>query len=372
MNDMMIDEPNEMYNQSYVQQVKEYFDNKFINLSSEWLVSVLKDCPLSDPQSLIQKVFESFCTSNITEVIDTDLKPDYTVYKMTDLEGILEKPRVVEVKSVINVGVPQDNQIDDTLQQTADDSDEEKWENKYLDSSIIDDTETGKTAKRLSESNRILKFELTDGFNDIIGVEIEKLACIDINVSKGTKFLLLPPMEIKRSYHFLNNLNVQLIYWNDSSYKSNDFDPTLAADLFKTKAFKDFDSNKWFNHKLQYLSDKRKEERAKAKEKKIEAKKTLPIPKMPNVEIDLSNFESTVKVTSKPKKQRASKKSSNDTNSPIDDEQIEETSQIWMDIGSGSKDEHSTKITPEKKKRTQKAPKADKSIKPKQVKTASK
>lgn len=71
----------------------------------------------------------------------------------------------------------------------------------------MDQTDSEKLLKRQAESNRMLKLILTDGVNDILATEIEKLDCLSVDVDVGTKLLIKPHMQILRSVHLLNNLN---------------------------------------------------------------------------------------------------------------------------------------------------------------------
>lgn len=111
---------------------------------------------------------------------------------MTDVESELEAPKIVQVINVENIGIPKGVRDDD------DESDDEKWENKYLEAADEDD----KGSKKQAETNRMLKFTLTDGLNEIVATEISKLDSLTVDIDAGSKFLLKPPMQILRSVHF--------------------------------------------------------------------------------------------------------------------------------------------------------------------------
>ena len=223
---------------------------------------------------------------------------------MNDVSETLESPIVLQIVSTTNIGIPQNLQLDDINDSDSDESDDEKWENKYLDSSVMNDSESQRALKKQAEGNRMLKFCLTDGINQFQAVEIEKLTSLTVDVEAGTKVLIKPPCEIRRSIYFLNNSNTELIYFVNKTIEEKDiFSSVFSAEMCRT-------TSSFFSHNLSFIKQKQDDDKKKAKEKRLESKLLPVIQKLAEEELTIQSNDEEEKETKQKgqsKKQQKSK-----------------------------------------------------------------
>lgn len=72
------------------------------------------------------------------------------------------------------------------------------------------------------ELNRLLKFLLNDGMNEVLAIEVEKLKGITLeNCTVGSKLIVKGPIEVRRGIYMLKSSNVQLVFSHkDEKFKS--------------------------------------------------------------------------------------------------------------------------------------------------------
>ena len=110
----------------------------------------------------------------------------------------------VQVINAVNVGVAkrdldEDGNADEGLEN------DQKFDTRYLDPSLIKEKK-----KANKEASRMMKLSLTDGLNQFDAIEFERLKNID-SFNIGQKFLLNPPIEVRRGILFLTNANISYL-----------------------------------------------------------------------------------------------------------------------------------------------------------------
>jgi hypothetical protein len=84
----------------------------------------------------------------------------------------LDQPLAVQILKSTNIGMPMKEQ--DEEDEGIDDDDERKFENKYLDPSLLKEKK-----KIVKEANRMMKLSLTDGLNKLDAIEYERFKLMD-------------------------------------------------------------------------------------------------------------------------------------------------------------------------------------------------
>ena len=69
--------------------------------------------------------------------------------------------------------------------------------------------------KKKAKTQRLMKFLLTDGMKEIIGMEASPLRDIDFdNLLPGTKFRLYGPIIVRRGIWFIEPGNIEILWTN--------------------------------------------------------------------------------------------------------------------------------------------------------------
>lgn len=116
----------------------------------------------------------------------------------------IERPIAVQVINAANVGVAKRDADEDGNMEDGQDH-ENKFDTRYLDPSLVKEKK-----KANKEAARLMKLSLTDGLNHFDAIEFERLKNID-SFNIGQKFLLTPPIEVRRGILFLTNTNVSYL-----------------------------------------------------------------------------------------------------------------------------------------------------------------
>ena len=103
----------------------------------------------------------------------------------------------------VNVGVAKREMDEEgNIEENEGIDDTQKFETKYLDPNLIKEKK-----KANKDAARLMKLSLTDGLNQIEAIEFERLKNID-SFSVGQKFILTPPIEVRRGLLMLTNANI--------------------------------------------------------------------------------------------------------------------------------------------------------------------
>ena len=129
-------------------------------------------------------------------------------------EGFTQKPIVVQILRILNVGVPQQSAAVDNSESEEElsngEEQQERFENKYLeacDQVAINqqrDEQLKAKDRRANGTNRLFKYLMTDGRTQVIALEAQPLHCIQLERTlPGSKLLFIGPIEVRRGIWLL-------------------------------------------------------------------------------------------------------------------------------------------------------------------------
>ncbi|CAH0553682.1 unnamed protein product [Brassicogethes aeneus] len=178
-----------------VQTIKTFFDSHQVLLSLEWLESCIQWCrsELLGPNYAITdlqfKVYEQWLLLDLREVELKALPPNISTQKKYTLNGIYS----LQVIKIVDISKPKLWQIQKIRNTNALSRNQEK-----------DNEEAG-------IGKRVLLVTMTDGVQEIEGMEYKPLPALNINSRPGIKVRLMGPITVRRGRLMLEPQHIKVL-----------------------------------------------------------------------------------------------------------------------------------------------------------------